>query len=361
MAKFTNPIRVLFILTFLSFSAVAQIKPRIVGGKKANNDYPWIVALVEPASRDPKLYNGQFGAGTLIAPGWILVSAHSVTSDHLQPVDSITSISTIDVAVNPYSLIKPQTGYSYRNVSQIIIHPDFNPKTSDNDIALIKLSSPVEQTPITLVAQDDETFTTTGVINRIIGWGETNSDILQSNFPDTLMQADVPIISNDDCNALESYDGLVTPNMICAGHKTGGIDACFNDSGGPLFHVNNDHTYVQVGIISWGFECGAPDFPGVYTKLSGYINWINKEISTVDGLSIAKAQFSEEFYYSNEILHTPVELSNGTLKVMDLSGREIFSTIINATETKLNLNTGIYIAICNSDTQVLKTKFVIEK
>jgi len=42
------------------------------------------------------------------------------------------------------------------------------------------------------------------------------------------------------------------------------------DSGGPLVQDGK-----QIGIISWGFECGSDIYPGVYVQVSNYIDWIN--------------------------------------------------------------------------------------
>ena len=45
---------------------------------------------------------------------------------------------------------------------------------------------------------------------------------------------------------------------------------CF--AGGPLL-VNG----VQVGIVSWSVKpCGVPPYPGVFTKVSRYIEWIER-------------------------------------------------------------------------------------
>lgn len=50
------------------------------------------------------------------------------------------------------------------------------------------------------------------------------------------------------------------------------------DSGGPLV-CEFDKTWVQVGIVSWGIGCGRKGYPGIYTEVSYYRNWIVKELS----------------------------------------------------------------------------------
>ena len=52
---------------------------------------------------------------------------------------------------------------------------------------------------------------------------------------------------------------------------SGGKDSCQADSGGPLFTRN---PFTLVGIVSWGEGCGDPGYPGVYTRVSEYIDFI---------------------------------------------------------------------------------------
>jgi secreted trypsin-like serine protease len=65
--------------------------------------------------------------------------------------------------------------------------------------------------------------------------------------------------------------------MICAGSPQGGRGVCHGDSGGPLVirgkNVNDDNL---VGIVSFGDSsgCAKPDYPGVYTRVSTYVTWI---------------------------------------------------------------------------------------
>lgn len=58
---------------------------------------------------------------------------------------------------------------------------------------------------------------------------------------------------------------LALPRNPCSGVSQG-------DSGGPLMYHSDQ--WQVVGIVSWGHGCGGPSTPGVYTKVTAYLNWI---------------------------------------------------------------------------------------
>jgi secreted trypsin-like serine protease len=71
--------------------------------------------------------------------------------------------------------------------------------------------------------------------------------------------------------------------MICAGTMEGGKDSCQGDSGGPLWVRDVSGRFKMVaGITSWGSGCARPDFPGVYTRLAVFSEWVRQVIDRAD-------------------------------------------------------------------------------
>ncbi|XP_051771647.1 tryptase-like [Ctenopharyngodon idella] len=160
-----------------------------------------------------------------------------------------------------------------KNVKLIIKHPSYNRHTSNNDIALLKLRSPVTFTdyirPVCLAA--DGSVFNNGTDSWITGWGNIDEGVSLPS-PNVLQEVEVPVIGNRQCNCLYGV-GNITDNMICAGLLEGGKDSCQGDSGGPMVSRQSS-VWVQSGIVSFGIGCARPEYPGVYTRVSRYQEWI---------------------------------------------------------------------------------------
>ncbi|KAG2466075.1 GRAA protein, partial [Polypterus senegalus] len=159
------------------------------------------------------------------------------------------------------------------DVEEQVIHKHYNSLTQANDIMLVKLSkkATINQYVQTLRLPTKGVHPGAGTICRIAGWGKTEYN---GNPADALQEVTVKVISKEECNGRDSYNGKLTTSMMCAGERyKGGKDVCQGDSGGPL--ICGD-TYT--GIASFGVQCGKRNFPGVYTRLSDdYLDWIKRE------------------------------------------------------------------------------------
>jgi hypothetical protein len=111
-----------------------------------------------------------------------------------------------------------------------------------------------------------------------MGWGVMDED---DDFTSSvLMEVSVFVESNSECKQSysinESYQGPITPDMLCAADV--GQDSCYGDSGGPLILVTLNRKDLLVGVVSWGFHCADPDFPGVYSRVSFDADWIDSNV-----------------------------------------------------------------------------------
>ncbi|KFP30526.1 Enteropeptidase, partial [Colius striatus] len=121
--------------------------------------------------------------------------------------------------------------------------------------------------PICLPEKDQQFLQ--GINCSIAGWGYI---VNGGPTSDILREAEVPLISNEKCQEwMPEYN--ITENMICAGYETGGVDSCQGDSGGPLtFEDGNE--WVLVGVTSFGYKCALPRRPGVYVRVTMFVDWI---------------------------------------------------------------------------------------
>ncbi|KAK3553188.1 hypothetical protein QTP86_031765 [Hemibagrus guttatus] len=185
----------------------------------------------------------------------------------------------VTVKLGLYTLERNNPNSVSRSLSAIYKHPNYNSKTNDNDLALLPLSTTVTFTtyitPVCLSAAGSTFFT--DLQTWVTGWGNIKSG-LSLPSPGTLQEVQVPIVGNRKCNCLYGV-GEITDNMVCAGLLQGGKDSCQGDSGGPLV-VKQGSQWIQAGIVSFGNECAVANFPGVYTRVSRYQDWINQKITS---------------------------------------------------------------------------------
>jgi secreted trypsin-like serine protease len=260
----------------------------IVGGTMAAaNKYPWQVRMFYDSTDE----NGGCG-GSLISRQWVLIAAHCVSEFN----DSNELVLRQNAYVIGYGSNKLQE-LKRVDTAMIIPHPGYIPRTNDNDIALIKLASPVEYGDG--VASVDlgtpELYQKlVGTKVTVTGWGtvldtdqfkKANPDVnlpLEFLAPRDLQEVQVPVQDLEKCRANYAEIGSSVPDgQLCAGRNVGGKDSCQGDSGGPL--VARDPTskngWRQVGVVSWGVGCAEAKKFGVYTRTDYYLDWIKETIA----------------------------------------------------------------------------------
>nr|XP_009858553.2 suppressor of tumorigenicity 14 protein-like [Ciona intestinalis] len=242
--------------------------PRIVGGNEAvPGSWPWHAGLIK--------YNQQsaYCGGSIISERAILTAGHCV---------DFLSSPYVKVVVGRHS-INGNKGEQLINVAEIIFHPDYLPITLRNDIAILILNTSITYTStIRPICYSDSNITTSDIDNGIqciaTGWGRLQSDV--ALHPTGLFQVRLPLVTHDDCDARYRSTPISADTQICAGSSKGGVDTCQGDSGGPLVCLIGESTWFQVGVTSFGKDCGNKRYPGVYTKVSYYYQWIRSALSS---------------------------------------------------------------------------------
>jgi secreted trypsin-like serine protease len=118
------------------------------------------------------------------------------------------------------------------------------------------------------------------------GWGSISSK--KTILPDKLHDVDIELIERNTCLKIPGYTNQISEKMVCGGHLEGGKDSCQGDSGGPLMCQLNGpgSPWIIYGITSWGVGCARAYTPGVYVKVSVFIDWIEEQTGVKPGLEV---------------------------------------------------------------------------
>lgn len=242
----------------------AAPEARVVGGWEADiKQWPWQVKVGIQIAGGRSTFCG----GSLINSEWVLTAAHCIVDgggNHL-PAERFTVRAGSSRANEGGHLV---------TVERVIVHTGYDPRSHVNDIALLNLSERlVESGSMRRVQLAGDkltrTFSNTDDCAVVTGWGDTIFG--QKKGSEVLRAVGLPIVSHDACLAVY---GNLTGAQICAGYRDGGRDSCQGDSGGPLVVPGGPAGWQQIGIVSYGDECAKPGFPGVYTRVASYIDWI---------------------------------------------------------------------------------------
>ncbi|XP_046894493.1 chymotrypsin-like protease CTRL-1 [Hypomesus transpacificus] len=240
---------------------VPSIQPQVSGYNKIVNgenavsgSWPWQVSLQES--------NGfHFCGGSLLSPYWVVTAAHCRVS-----------AGRHRVILGEHNRNSNAEQIQVKSIARAITHPYYNSQNFNNDVTLLRLSSPVQMTnrvsPVCLASFNFNS----GTRCVTTGWGKTGS----TSSPPILQQVALPLLTPAQC---KQYWGQnrISDAMICAGAS--GVSSCQGDSGGPLV-CQNGGAWYQVGIVSWGTSNCNVRTPAVYARVSYLRGWIEQTMAS---------------------------------------------------------------------------------
>ncbi|KAH3689117.1 tryptase-like [Dreissena polymorpha] len=160
-------------------------------------------------------------------------------------------------------------------LDKIVTHPNYTLEpTMLYDIALVKLSRPAHMSEYVNTIRIEPNYTAPDHSHCVTaGWGDLVEGGVGSEIPH---HASVQIVPTSVCADLyNSIHVAIADSVICA--STEGRDSCQGDSGGPLSCFHDGH-WTQVGVSSGGYGSARPQYPGFYTRVNHYYEWIKTVI-----------------------------------------------------------------------------------
>ncbi|XP_050544581.1 venom protease-like [Daktulosphaira vitifoliae] len=255
----------------------ATLGTKIVGGQPAElGAWPWIAAIGYSSLNIPKKPPQWLCGGTLISDKYVVTAAHCTVGLGSKKI-SIVRLgdlildSDIDDGANPIDI----------PVEKVMIHENYNSRDVTNDIAILKLKHSVSfnhliQPACLPIMSDIRANKFVKYVPKVAGWGAKS---FRGPTSSVLLEAPVPVVDNAECKrSYVNEKTLIDERSLCAGYKTGGIDACQGDSGGPLITSVKAQHYL-IGVVSYGVKCAEPNYPGVYSRVTYFVDWIVEKMN----------------------------------------------------------------------------------
>jgi trypsin len=255
--------------TFLPQSLATQRRflftpdERIVGGEEAvAGEIPYQISFQSVGALGNPFH---FCGGSILNENWIICAAHCVDGEDFENPRNLQIVAgELDSSVveGPEQTIA---------VDKIVMHENYTSTTIANDISLLRLATPLKfNVNVSAIALPEQGQASSGN-SLVTGWGTLSAG---GDTPDVLQKVTIPVITDAECR--DQYgNNQILDSMICAGKPgVGGVDSCQGDSGGPMVCSNADDSKYLCGIVSWGRGCALPNFAGVYTEVSYFVDWV---------------------------------------------------------------------------------------
>ncbi|KAJ3656405.1 hypothetical protein Zmor_015485 [Zophobas morio] len=249
------------LVLLLTFASLALAKPgeRIVGGQVARGgQFPYAAAVYVS-----KVGGAYFCGGALINNQWIVTAAQCAEG-----------ANTFTIQLGSNLLSGTDANRLTLATATFVLHPEYDPETLHNDVALVKLRLPIAFNQYVGAASLPTSFIPDYTSVTAVGWGQI--DDFNTGLSNDLTWVTLITISHDECQL--TYGPQITHDMLCvAGNFNEGI--CNGDMGGPLVQTVSGSA-VLVGIASFRSQSGCETTdPSGYTRIIPYVEWINSVVA----------------------------------------------------------------------------------
>ncbi|CAN7984358.1 unnamed protein product, partial [Ixodes hexagonus] len=200
--------------------------------------------------------------GVLISNRYVISAAHCTHG---------LKAANITIRLGAYNLREPEPHVQDIEVSRLRQHPRFMQDTFMNDIAVLRLKHAVKFNehirPVCLPMRRGDSFF--GKTATVLGWG---TRAFGGPYSDILQKVKLRVWNNSECDT--KFVQPITKVFLCAGPLKDKGDSCQGDSGGPLMIQDKNKQWTLIGVVSWGIKCGEPGLPGIYTRVTEFLDYI---------------------------------------------------------------------------------------